>query len=134
MQWSKYFTPPLHVQGNTGMSPYSCSKAAVIGLVKSTGKEYADSGITVNALAPVVVRTPMVEAMDPAQVKKLTDKIPKKRYAIVCCVDSLVLASLCWSRCCSVEEVASITKFIVSKEASFNTGCCFDLSGGRATY
>ena len=61
------------------MSPYSCSKAAVIGLVKSTGKEYADTGITVNALAPAVVRTPMVAAMDPAQVKKLTDKIPKKR-------------------------------------------------------
>ena len=51
----------------------------MIGLVKSTGKEYADSGITVNALAPAVVRTPMVAAMDPAQVKKLTDKIPKKR-------------------------------------------------------
>ena len=67
------------MQGNTGMSPYSTSKAAVIGLVKTTGKEYADSGITVNALAPVVVRTPMVEAMDQDHVKKLTDKIPKKR-------------------------------------------------------
>lgn len=61
------------------MSPYSCSKAAVIGLVKSTGKEFAESGITVNALAPAVVMTPMVEAMDEQQVKKLTDKIPKKR-------------------------------------------------------
>lgn len=61
------------------MCAYSCSKAAVIGLVKSTGKEYADSGITVNALAPAVVRTPMVAAMKPEQVKELTDKIPKKR-------------------------------------------------------
>lgn len=51
----------------------------MIGLVKSTGKEYADSGITVNALAPAVVRTQMVQAMDPKQVKMLTDKIPKKR-------------------------------------------------------
>lgn len=67
------------LQGNTGMSPYSMSKAAVIGLVKSTGKEFAESGITVNALAPVVVRTPMVEAMDQEHVKTLTDKIPKKR-------------------------------------------------------
>lgn len=70
----------MHFQGNPEMSPYSCSKAAVIGLVKSTGKEYADSGITVNALAPAVVRTPMVEALKPEQVKALTDKIPKKRY------------------------------------------------------
>lgn len=55
------------------------SKAAVIGLVKSVGKEYAETGITVNALAPAVVRTPMVASMIPAQVKALTDKIPKKR-------------------------------------------------------
>ncbi len=52
----------------------------MIGLVKSVGKEYAESGITVNALAPAVVMTPMVEAMDPAQVKYMTDKIPMKRY------------------------------------------------------
>lgn len=61
------------------MSPYSCSKAAVIGLVKSVGKEFAETGITVNALAPAVVRTAMVEGMDPGQVKYMTDKIPKKR-------------------------------------------------------
>ena len=61
------------------MCPYSSSKAAVIGLVKSTGKEYAETGITVNGLAPAVVRTAMVEGMDQAQVKYMTDKIPKKR-------------------------------------------------------
>ncbi len=61
------------------MCAYSSSKAAVIGLVKSVGKENAESGITVNALAPAVVMTPMVEAMDPAQVKYMTDKIPMKR-------------------------------------------------------
>ena len=76
------------VQGNPGMAAYSCSKAAVIGLVKSVGKEYAESGITVNALAPAVVRTTMVENMIPAQVKALTDKIPKKRC--VCLVNPLL--------------------------------------------
>lgn len=70
------------IQGNAGMSAYSCSKAAVIGLVKSVGKEYAETGITVNALAPAVVRTAMVEGMDPAQVKYMTDKIPMKRLAL----------------------------------------------------
>jgi len=74
---SSYPIPPL--QGNAGMCSYSCSKAAVIGLVKSVGKEYAETGITVNALAPAVVRTAMVEAMDSAQVKYMTDKIPMKR-------------------------------------------------------
>lgn len=67
------------MQGNAGMCAYSMSKAAVIGLVKSTGKEYAETGITVNGLAPAVVRTAMVEAMNPDQVKYMTDKIPKKR-------------------------------------------------------
>lgn len=63
------------------MCAYSTSKAAVIGLAKSTGKEYAETGITVNSLAPAVVRTAMVAAMDPEQVKYMTDKIPKKRSA-----------------------------------------------------
>ena len=67
------------LQGNAGMSPYSMSKAAVIGYVKAVGKEYAETGITVNALAPAVVMTAMVEAMDKGQVKYMTDKIPMKR-------------------------------------------------------
>lgn len=62
------------------MAAYSCSKAAVIGLVKATGKEYAETGITVNALAPAVVRTAMVEGLKEEQVKYMTDKIPMKRY------------------------------------------------------
>lgn len=102
-------------EGNAGMAAYSATKAGVIGLVKAVGKEYAETGITINGLAPAVVRTGMVEAMDPNQVKYMTDKIPMKR-------------------CCSLEEVAALVSFAVSKEASFNTGFVFDLTGGRAVY
>ncbi len=102
-------------EGNAGMSPYSSTKAGVIGLVKSAGKEFAESGITVNAIAPAVILTPMVEGVDPAQVKYMTDKIPMKR-------------------CGTLEEVAALSCWIVSPEASFCTGFTFDLSGGRAVY
>ena len=102
-------------EGNAGMCGYSSAKAGVIGLVKSAGKEFAETSITVNALAPAVVRTAMVEAMEPPQVKYMTDKIPMKR-------------------CGTLEEVASLASWIVSPEASFNTGFTFDLTGGRAVY
>lgn len=102
-------------EGNAGMSAYSSSKAGVIGLVKAAGKEVAGTGVTVNGLAPAVIRTSMVEAMPEAQVKYMTDKIPM-------------------SRCGTLDEVASLACWIVSDEASFNTGAVFDLSGGRATY
>lgn len=102
-------------EGNAGMSPYSISKAGVIGLVKSVGKEYAETGITVNGLAPAVVKTAMVESMDPEQVRYMTDKIPMKRLG-------------------TLDEVAAMAAWIVSPEASFNTAYTFDLSGGRATY
>jgi 3-oxoacyl-[acyl-carrier protein] reductase len=102
-------------EGNAGMCGYSSAKAGVIGLVKSAGKEFAETGITINALAPAVVRTAMVAAMAPAQVKYMTDKIPMKR-------------------CCTLPEVASLAAWIVSPEASFNTGFTFDLTGGRAVY
>ncbi|HWA08252.1 MAG TPA: SDR family NAD(P)-dependent oxidoreductase [Opitutaceae bacterium] len=102
-------------EGNAGMLAYSTSKAAVIGLTKVQGKDYAETGITVNALAPAVVQTPMVDALPAAQVKYMTDKIPMKR-------------------CCSLDEVAAIAAFILSPEASFNTGFTFDLTGGRAVY
>lgn len=101
-------------EGNAGMTAYSTSKAAVIGLVKAVGKEFAETGITVNGLAPAVVRTAMVEAMPPEQVSYMTDKIPMKRLG-------------------QLEEVASLSAWIVSKEASFNTAFVFDLTGGRAT-
>jgi 3-oxoacyl-[acyl-carrier protein] reductase len=102
-------------EGNAGMSPYSSTKAGVIGLVKSAGKDYAESGVTINALAPAVIRTPMVDECHPDQVKYMTDKIPMKR-------------------CGTLDEVAAIACWIVSREAGFNTGATFDLSGGRAVY
>lgn len=102
-------------EGNPGMAGYSSTKAGVIGLVKGIGKEYADTGITVNGLAPAVIRTAMNENTDPAQLAYMIAKIPMKRLG-------------------TVEEVASLTSWIVSKEASFTTGFVFDLSGGRATY
>lgn len=102
-------------EGNAGMSPYSSTKAGVIGLVKSVGKEYAETGITVNAIAPAVIRTPMVDGIHPDQVKYMTDKIPMKR-------------------CGSLDEVAALSCWIVSSEASFCTAFTFDLTGGRAVY
>jgi NAD(P)-dependent dehydrogenase (short-subunit alcohol dehydrogenase family) len=101
--------------GNAGMVSYSSSKAAVIGMTKSQGKEYAESGITINALAPAVIQTPLVDAMPPEQVKANTDKIPMKR-------------------CGTLDEIAAMACFIVSPETSFTTGFTFDLSGGRAVY
>jgi 3-oxoacyl-[acyl-carrier protein] reductase len=102
-------------EGNAGMLAYSASKAAVIGMTKVQGKEYAESGITINALAPAVIRTQMVEAMPAAQVQYMTDKIPMKR-------------------CGTLDEIAHMAAFIVSPGASFTTGFTFDMTGGRATY
>ena len=69
--------------GNAGMASYSASKAAVIGLTKSQGKEYAETGLTINAIAPAVVRTEIVAAMPPEQVDYMTSKIPMKRCGTV---------------------------------------------------
>lgn len=102
-------------EGNAGMIAYSTSKAAVIAMAKVQGKEYAENGITVNALAPAVIQTPLVDAMPDEQVKYMTDKIPMKR-------------------CGTLQEAANLAAYIVSPENSFTTGFTFDLSGGRATY
>ncbi|MEK6781234.1 MAG: SDR family NAD(P)-dependent oxidoreductase [Bacteroidota bacterium] len=102
-------------EGNAGMLAYSASKAAVIGMTKVQGKEYAELGITVNALAPAVIRTALVEAMPEEQVSYMTAKIPMKR-------------------CGTLEEAVSMILYIVSPLNSFTTGFTFDLSGGRATY
>jgi NAD(P)-dependent dehydrogenase (short-subunit alcohol dehydrogenase family) len=102
-------------EGNAGMLAYSASKAAVIGMTKVQGKEYAETGITINAIAPAVIQTALVDAMPPEQVKYMTDKIPMKR-------------------CGTLSEIAGMARYIVSPENSFTTGFTFDLSGGRATY
>jgi 2-dehydro-3-deoxy-L-rhamnonate dehydrogenase (NAD+) len=102
-------------EGNAGMLAYSASKAAVVGMTKVQGKEYAETGITVNALAPAVIQTPMVDAMPEAQVKYMTDKIPMKR-------------------CGTLDEIAHMAAFIVSPGTAFTTGFTFDMTGGRATY
>jgi len=102
-------------EGNAGMMAYSASKAAVIALAKVQGKESAGTGVTINALAPAVICTPMVEAMPAPQVAYMTERIPMKR-------------------CGTLEEIADMAAFIVSPEASFTTGFTFDLTGGRATY
>lgn len=102
-------------EGNAGMTAYSTTKAGVLGLTKSAAKDYAETGITINTIAPAVIRTAMVDALDQWQVDYMTEKIPMKR-------------------CGTLEEVTSLACWIVSEEASFNTGAVFDLSGGRATY
>ena len=101
--------------GNPGMAGYAASKSGVIGLIKGIGKEYATNGITVNGIAPAVIATPM--NMDTAQemLDYMISRIPMGRLG-------------------TVEEMAALVAWIVSPEASFNTGFIFDLSGGRATY
>lgn len=102
-------------EGNAGMVAYSSSKAAVIGMTKAMGKEYAETGITINSIAPAVIRTDMVAALPESQVKYMTDKIPMKR-------------------CGTLEEFAVMAEFIISPQNTFTTGFTFDLSGGRAVY
>jgi 2-dehydro-3-deoxy-L-rhamnonate dehydrogenase (NAD+) len=102
-------------EGNPGMAGYTATKGGVISLVKGIGKEYATTGITVNGLAPAVIKTAMNEDTHPDQLAYLLAKIPMGRLG-------------------TIEEVAKISAWIVSKESTFTTGFLFDISGGRATY
>lgn len=102
-------------EGNAGMAAYSSTKAGLIGLVKTMGKEYATTGVTINAMAPAVIQTPMVEALPQAQIDYMTDKIPMKRTG-------------------TLQEVADMAAFVLSPVCSFTTGFTFDLTGGRAVY
>jgi 3-oxoacyl-[acyl-carrier protein] reductase len=102
-------------EGNAGMTAYSASKAGLIGMVKSLAKDYVAHGITINALAPAVIRTAMVDALPQATVDYMTAKIPMQR-------------------CGELGEAAKLIAWIVSPACSFTTGFTFDLTGGRATY
>jgi 3-oxoacyl-[acyl-carrier protein] reductase len=102
-------------EGNPRMAPYSATKAGVIGLTKSIGKELATEGICVNAVSPAVVRTRILDQLTPEQIAYMTDKIPMRRTG-------------------KPEEIAAVVHFLASPDCSFVTAQCYDASGGRATY
>lgn len=102
-------------EGNPNMTGYSATKAAVIGFTKSLGKEVATEGICVNAVAPAVVRTKILEQLTQQQIDYMTAKIPMRRTG-------------------EPEEIAAVVHFLSSPDCSFVTGQCYDASGGRATY
>jgi NAD(P)-dependent dehydrogenase (short-subunit alcohol dehydrogenase family) len=102
-------------EGNPNAPAYSASKAGVIGLTKSLGKELAGSGVTVNCVTPAAIRTPIFEQMTEEFIAYMLSKIPMKRFG-------------------ELEEAAALIAWVASAECSFSTGAVFDLSGGRATY
>ena len=101
--------------GNPNLAAYSASKAAVIALTKSAGKELAQTGVLVNAIAPAVIATPMNETTAPDVLAHITSLIPMKRVG-------------------RPEEVAELISWLASERVSFSTGAVYDISGGRATY
>jgi 2-dehydro-3-deoxy-L-rhamnonate dehydrogenase (NAD+) len=101
--------------GNPNQSAYSASKAAVIGLTKSLGKELATSGVLVNVIAPAVIATPMNANTTPEVLTHLRSLIPMKRVG-------------------QPEEVAELVAWLTSDKVSYSTGAVYDISGGRATY
>jgi NAD(P)-dependent dehydrogenase (short-subunit alcohol dehydrogenase family) len=102
-------------EGNPNMVAYSASKAAIIGLTKSIAKEVATEGICINAVAPAVIRTKILDQLTQAQVEYMIQKIPMHRTG-------------------NAEEVAAVVHFLASRDCSFVTGQCYDVSGGRGTY
>ena len=102
-------------EGNPTASAYSSSKAAVIGLTKSLGKELAKQNITVNCITPAAVKTPIFDQVSQQRIDYMLQKIPMGRFG-------------------QVEEIASIVCWLCTEDASFSTGAVFDVSGGRATY
>ena len=102
-------------EGNPNAPAYSASKAGVIGLTKSLGKELAESSITVNCVTPGAVQTPIFGQMTQEHVAYMRSKIPMGRFG-------------------SVEEIGALVAWLCTEECSFTTGAAFDISGGRATY
>ena len=101
--------------GNPNASAYSASKAAVMALTKSLGKELADTGVRVNCVTPAAVKTAIFDQMSEAHIQFMLSKIPMGRFG-------------------TPEEVAALVGWLCTEECSFSTGAVFDLSGGRATY
>jgi len=101
--------------GNPNASAYSASKAAVIALTKSLGKELADTGIRVNCVTPAAVKTAIFDQMTPEHIQFMLSKIPMGRFG-------------------TPEEVAAMVAWLCTDDCSFSTGAVFDLSGGRSTY
>ena len=102
-------------EGNPMAAAYSASKAAVIGLTKAVGKDFAGTGVTINCIAPAVIQTPILEGLSPEHVDYMIERIPMGRMG-------------------TVDEVASLICWLASEEASFSTGATYDISGGRAVY
>ncbi len=103
-------------EGNPALGPYSASKAGLIALTKSLAKEVAGQGdITVNAISPAVIATPILEGLPQSTIDYMVSRIPVGRTG-------------------RAEEVAALVHYLASSEASFTTGQCYDISGGRATY
>jgi len=102
-------------EGNPLLVAYSATKAGLIGLVKSVGKEYATTGVTINAMAPALVQSPLTDSFSESQLTYLKSRIPMNRLG-------------------DVSEAAEMAAWIISPACSFTTGFAFDLSGGRATY
>ena len=102
-------------EGNPNASAYSASKAGVIGLTKSLGKELANKNIAVNTVTPAAAKTRIFDQMTKEHIAFMLSKIPRNRFILV-------------------EELASLVTWLVSEENSYTTGAVFDLSGGRATY
>jgi 2-dehydro-3-deoxy-L-rhamnonate dehydrogenase (NAD+) len=102
-------------EGNPMAGAYSSSKAAVIGVTKSIGKDLVDTGILVNCIAPAVINTPILQQLSQEHIDFMTTRIPLGRVG-------------------EASEVAALICWLASEEMSFSTGACFDISGGRATY
>ena len=102
-------------EGNPNASHYSASKAGLIALTKSLGKELADKGVLVNCITPAAAQTELFDQMAPSQIAYMLGKIPMARFV-------------------QVEEIAALAAWLMSEECSFSTGAAFDISGGRATY
>jgi 3-oxoacyl-[acyl-carrier protein] reductase len=102
-------------EGNPNAAAYSASKAGVIGLVKSLGKELATTGVRVNCVTPAAVETPMFAQMTAEHIAYMKSRIPMNRFG-------------------SVDEIAALVAWLCTEECSFSTAAVFDLSGGRSTY